>query len=75
MSGDSVESEEVMVRELDAGSQMGGSRVIDSRVGVPSLAGVFEVVLETAPLVPFKSAVGKDEEENGSDDDDRADLS
>ena len=74
MSSDCVESEEVVVRELDAGGRMGGGRVIDSRVRVPSLASVLEVVLETAPLVPFKSAVGKDEEENGGDDDDDADL-
>jgi len=60
MSSDSVESEEVVIRKLDAGSRMGGGRVIDSGIGVPSLASVLEVVLETAPLVPFKGAVGKD---------------
>jgi hypothetical protein len=74
MSSDSVESEEVVVCELDAGSRMGGGRVIDGGVGVPSLASVLEVNLETAPLVPFKSTVCKNEKENDSDDDDGANL-
>jgi hypothetical protein len=74
MSSDSVEGEEVVVRELDAGSRMGGGRVIDGGIGVPSLASVLEVNLETAPLVPFKSAVCKNEKENDSDDDDGANL-
>ena len=74
MSGDSVESEEVVIRELDAGSRIGGSRVIESGIGVPSLTSVLEVVLEAAPLVPFEGAVGKDQEENASDDDNRANL-
>ena len=54
---------------------MSCGRVIDSGIRVPSLTGVFEVVLETAPLVPFKSTVCKDEEENDSDDDDGTNLS
>ena len=69
-----MDSEEVVVCELDAGSRMGGGRVMVNGIGVPSLASGLEVVLETAPLVPFKSAVCKDEEENGSDDDDCANL-
>jgi len=74
MSGDSVEGEEVVVRELDGGSRMGGGMVLDSGIRVPSLASVLEVVLEAAPLVPFKSAVCQDEDENDGDDDDDADL-
>lgn len=69
-----MDSEEVVVCELDAGSRMGSGRVIVNGIGFPSLASGLEVVLETAPLVPFKSAVCKDEEENGSDDDDCANL-
>jgi len=74
VSSDSVESEEVVVRELDTGSRMGGGMVIDSGIRVPSLASVLEVVLEAAPLVPFQRAVCEDEDENDSDDDDDADL-
>ena len=57
MSSDSMEGEEVMVRELDTGSRMGGGMVIDSGIRVPSLASVLEVVLEAAPLVPLQRAV------------------
>ena len=74
VSGDSVEGEEVVVRELDAGSGVGDGMVIDSGIRVPGLASVLEVVLETAPLVPFKNAVCQYEEDNDSDDDDRANL-
>jgi len=74
MGSDSVEGEEVVVRELDAGSRMGCVMVMDSGICVPSLASVLEVVLETAPSVPFESTVCKDEEENGGDDDDGANL-
>ena len=74
MSGDPVEGEEVVVRELDGGSGMGDGMVIDSGICVPSLASILEMVLETAPLVPFKSAVCQDEEENGGNDDDDANL-
>lgn len=69
-----MEGEEVVVCELDAGGRMSGGRAVGSGISVPSLASVFEVVLETAPLVPFKSTVRKDEEENDSDDDDCANL-
>lgn len=69
-----MKSEEVVVRELNGRSRMRGSMVIDGGVGVPSLASVLEVVLEATPLVPFKSAVGKNEEEDGGDDDDRANF-
>jgi len=74
MSSDSVESEEVVIRELDAGSRMGSGRVIDGGIGGPSLTSVLEVVLKAAPFVPFKSAVCKDEEENDSNNDDDANL-
>jgi len=74
MGSDSVEGEEVMVRELDAGGRMGCGMVIDSGICVPCLASVLEVVLETAPPVPFESTVCKDEEENCGDDDDGANL-
>jgi len=68
MGSNSVDSEEVVVCELDGGSRMVGG------IGFPSLASGLEVVLETAPLVPFKNAVRKDEDENGSDYDDCANL-
>ena len=74
MSSDSVEGEEVMIRELDTGSRMGGGVVVDSGIRVPSLASVLEVVLEAAPLVPFQRAVCQDENENDGDDDDDSDL-
>lgn len=74
MSSDSVESEEVVVRKLDTRSRMGSGRMIDGGIGGPSLASILEVVLEAAPLVPFKSAVSKDEEENDSNDDDDTNL-
>jgi hypothetical protein len=74
VGSDPVEGEEVVVRELDAGCRMGGSMVMDSGIGVPSLASVLEVVLETAPLVPLESAVCQDEDENDGDDDDGANL-
>ena len=74
MSSDSVESEEVVVCELDGRDRVGGSMVIDGGVGVPGLASVLKVVLEATPLVPFKNAVGKNKEDDGGDDDDRADF-
>lgn len=72
VSGDSVEGEEVMVRELDGGSRMGGG--VDGGICIPSLASILEMVLKTAPLVPLKSAVCEDEEENDGNDDDDANL-
>ena len=48
--------------------------MIDGGICFPSLASILEVVLETTPLVPFKSGVCKDEEEDDSDDDDRGNL-
>lgn len=74
MSSDSVESEKVVVRELHGGSRTGGGIMMDGGIGVPGLADVLEVVLKAAPLVPFESAVGKDEEDHDSDDDDGGNL-
>lgn len=73
VSGDPVEGEKVVVRELDDGSRT-GSIVGDSRICVPSLASALEVVLETTPLVPFESAICEDEKDDDNDDDDRGDF-
>ena len=75
MSSESVKGEKVVVCELDSRRGTSSGMVIDSRVGVPGLSDVLEVVLETAPLIPFERAVGKDEEEDDNDDDDRGNLS
>ena len=74
MSGDPVEGEEVVVRQLDAGSGMSDGIVIDGGICVPGLASVLEVVLKTPPFVPLKNAVCQDEDENDDADDDDADL-
>ena len=74
VSSDTVEGEKVVVRERDDGRRASGGIVIDSGVGGPSLPDVLEVVLEATPLVPFESAVGKDEEEDDDDDDDGGNL-
>ena len=70
-----MKGEKVVIRELDGGRGTDhGGVVIDSGIGVPSLSGVLEMILETAPLVPFESAVGKDEEDDDNNEDDGSDF-
>ena len=49
MDSDSLEGEEAVFRELDSGLVSSGA-VTDNGIVVPSLAGVFEVNLETTRL-------------------------
>ena len=74
MGGDSLEDEKVAVRELDGRGRTISGVVMNGRIRVPSLAGILEMFLKTAPLVPFESAICRDEKNDEDDDDDRPNL-
>lgn len=74
VSGDPMEGEKVVVRELDGGIRTSDRIMVDSGIGVPGLSDVLEVILETTPLAPFENTVGKDEEDDDDGEDDYGNL-